>query len=68
MAVACPPPLAIRELFSGLRLSDKFPVFPRVIQDGLSTTVVADNKKSFSAGQYFPKLMAALFWCSASRH
>lgn len=59
--VAFPPPLAIGELLSARRGSRILLLFSGVIRDGLSTTVVADNPKWFSRGQYSPKLMTALF-------
>lgn len=60
--VASPPPVATRDPFSVWSDGRKFPLFPRVMADGLFTLVNARRPKSVLRGQYSPKLLTAQIW------
>ena len=62
-----PPPLALANLFSRSGDGRIFPLFSRVMREGLNTGCGAERPKGFSQGRYSPDLLTAPFWCSGCK-
>ena len=59
------PPLALEKPFSRSDWGRIFPLFPRVMREGLNTAPASAGPEAFSPGRYSPDLMTAPIWCSA---